>query len=140
MEDRLKSIAGDNTVFKKRVSDQELADLYRNCRALLYPGIEDFGITPLEVAAAGRPTIALGRGGAIDTVIHESTGILYQNPQVAGLVDAILEYESKDWFVPEVATKHAQKFDNEAFRDRFIGKLLQHASHRLKPSIMDLKS
>ena len=64
---KLEMQAGPSVTFRGRVSNEDLLNLYKNCKALLYPGVEDFGITPLEVAAAGRPTIALNKGGLRDS-------------------------------------------------------------------------
>ena len=68
VEEKLKAMAGDNVVFKGRVADEEIPDLYANAKAFVFPGEEDFGITPLEAQASGTPVVALGRGGALVTV------------------------------------------------------------------------
>ena len=66
---RLRALAGPSVTFLGWRSDAEVAELYARCRAVLFPAVEDYGIVPLEAAAAGRPTIALGRGGVLETMI-----------------------------------------------------------------------
>ena len=81
-EERLRAAAGPTVEFLGWRSDAEVAELYARCRALLFPTVEDFGITPLEAMAAGRPVIALGQGGALETVVPPGsaappTGLLF---------------------------------------------------------------
>jgi glycosyltransferase involved in cell wall biosynthesis len=77
-EAELKKIAGANITFKGQVPQKELVALYQNCRAFIFFHEEDFGITPVEAMAAGRPVIALNRGGATETVIPGKTGVLIE--------------------------------------------------------------
>jgi glycosyltransferase involved in cell wall biosynthesis len=100
------------------VSDQARADLYRQARALVFPGEEDFGLTPLEAQAAGRPVIALARGGALETVTPE-TGILFepQTPEaLAAAVRSFDAFEAK--FDPAAARRNASRFDKASFQKR----------------------
>ena len=99
------------------VSDQELVDYYSRARALLFPGIEDFGIVPVEAMAAGCPVIALGKGGILDSMT-DSTGILYTEESVEGLKAAIVDFESRAFEVAEIR-KRAQTFSRHAFVDGF---------------------
>ncbi|MFH0826144.1 MAG: glycosyltransferase, partial [Pseudomonadota bacterium] len=80
---KLKAIAKKNVDFVGWVSAEELASIYRGCRALVFPGEEDFGIVPVEVQACGRPVLALGKGGALESVISERTGLFFfrQTPE-----------------------------------------------------------
>ncbi|MEM7680719.1 MAG: glycosyltransferase [Planctomycetota bacterium] len=99
------------------VSDERFADELRRCRALLMPQHEDFGIVTVEAMATGAPVIALGQGGALDTVIPDRTGVLYPNPGQAGLAQAIRTFEADpDRFDPLVLHKHAQTFDTPVFQ------------------------
>jgi glycosyltransferase involved in cell wall biosynthesis len=106
------------------VSDARLVALMRNCRALLFPALEDFGMTPVEVMACGRPVIAFGRGGALDTVIDGVTGVLAEEQTVDSFADAILRFESLT-FDPQRISLHAENFSfgrfvqslNEAISD-----------------------
>ena len=86
---QLSSLAGQRTKFLGHVDAQTLRDYLSRCRALIFPGEEDFGIVPVEAMAAGRPVIAYGRGGVLDTVIDGHTGIFFDDPTVDSLVGAI---------------------------------------------------
>jgi glycosyltransferase involved in cell wall biosynthesis len=87
--DRLRQIAGPTVEFLGYVTDEQVADLMARCKALLFPGLEDFGITPVQAQAAGRPVIAFKGGGALDTVIDGVTGILFEEQTVESLMEAI---------------------------------------------------
>jgi glycosyltransferase involved in cell wall biosynthesis len=96
---KLRGIAGQNVRFFGWQSDPEIRDQYRRCRALLFPGEEDFGIVPLEAQACSTPVIALAAGGALETVVasttvQQGTGIFFQHPNSSSLSDAILRFES----------------------------------------------
>lgn len=107
-----------------RVSDAEADELFATCRALLFPGVEDFGIVPVEAQAAGMPVIALGRGGARDSVRDGVTGVLYDDPSPAGLAAAIERFESLA--LDDAALRaHARGFAPEVFHERFGALLLQ---------------
>jgi glycosyltransferase involved in cell wall biosynthesis len=86
-----------------------------HCRAFLFPGFEDFGISPLEAQAAGRPVIAFARGGALDTVIEGETGLFFHEQSVEALVAAIERFEQSA-FDPTAARTNAERFSNERFR------------------------
>jgi glycosyltransferase involved in cell wall biosynthesis len=118
---KLRAIASPLIDFRGRVSSEELRDTLSRCRALLFPGVEDFGIVPVEAMASGRPVIAYGHGGAVDTVVHGETGILYNDPSVEGLVDAMRLFERNEQsFSPRVCVEHAQKFSPQKFRDNML--------------------
>lgn len=91
---RLRRIAGPDTEFLGQVADEDLPRLFSRARALLFPGVEDFGIVPVEAQAAGLPVIAHGRGGVRDTVRDGVTGVLYEDNSVDGLCRAIERFES----------------------------------------------
>lgn len=128
-EKRLKAMAGPNIKFLGSLSDSEVAELYSGCRALVFPGEEDFGITPLEAMASGRPVIAFGGGGALETIIplfkdRESaienpapTGIFFYEQTSPALVKAVRDYvAARDKFDPLTARARAESFSLEAFR------------------------
>jgi glycosyltransferase involved in cell wall biosynthesis len=90
---------------------------YRRCRALIFPGEEDFGIVPVEAMAAGRPVIAFGRGGATETVVDGVTGILFDQQTCAALSGAIERLETTR-FEPRTIAGHARVFDGSRFRSQ----------------------
>ena len=98
-----------------QVSDEELPGLYRDARALVFPGVEDFGLTPLEAQACGRPVIALGRGGALETV-RSSTGLFFGEPTVESLRSAVERFDAFEaGFSPAAARENAMRFSRGAF-------------------------
>lgn len=116
----LKSIAGPHTEFLGFAPDEDLPALYRNAKALIFPQEEDFGITPLEAAASGIPTIAYAAGGALETVIAMKTGIFFNEQTVESLVQAIQICSEHQWNSEEIRA-HAMKFSQE----RFIAQMKQ---------------
>jgi glycosyltransferase involved in cell wall biosynthesis len=114
-----------NVRFVGRCSDDELAGLYRDCRALVHPQEEDFGITAVEAQAAGRPVIALGRGGALDTLrplqpegdASKATGICFEDPSARSLTDAVRRFEAvESRFDAGQIRAWAERFSPERFR------------------------
>lgn len=117
---RLEKLAGPTVEFRGRVEHAELKRLFASCRALLFPGVEDFGIVPLEVMASGRPVIALGRGGAVETVVHERTGILFPDATVESLKKALLTFEAEEHhFRPDACVAQAARFGRDLFQAKF---------------------
>jgi glycosyltransferase involved in cell wall biosynthesis len=114
-------LADENTTFLGRVPHEELLDLHRRARALLMPGIEDFGIVPVEAMAAGTPVIALGAGGALDSVIPDKTGTLVapgsDQDVVDGFVSAIKAFDPSQ-FSPTEIRQWAENFSEGNFRAR----------------------
>jgi glycosyltransferase involved in cell wall biosynthesis len=117
---RLQAMAGPTVRFLGWQRDQVIGDYYRSCRALLFPGEEDFGIVPIEALACGAPVIALGRGGVPETV-DDSVGRIYSEPTSAGLLAAIDAWESagcpQD---PAEARERALALSSPVFRDRIL--------------------
>lgn len=130
--DRLRALAGPTIEFLGWRPDDEVADLFARCRAVLFTGVEDFGIVPLEAAAAGRPTIALARGGALETMVglgeegaEQPTAVFFEEQTVDALTGAIREFETQDHrFDPKALRAHAERFDRPAFR-RQIGEYIE---------------
>jgi glycosyltransferase involved in cell wall biosynthesis len=114
----LKAQAGPTIQFLGRASDDEVEFYVARCRALIFPGEEDFGMAPVEVAAAGRPTIAFRGGGAMETVVEDMTGVFFDEQTTEALVDAIERFEKWEWS-PSVIRRHAEGFSAEVFRERF---------------------
>lgn len=116
-EARLRRTAGPTVRFLGRLPDSEMRAQLAACRALIVPGEEDFGLTPLEAQASGRPVIAYGAGGALETVRDGETGILFRQPSVDAVVDALATFRD-DRFHPEVLRRHARRFDRSTFVER----------------------
>jgi glycosyltransferase involved in cell wall biosynthesis len=106
-----------NVQFLGGVSDEALGELYRKAKALIFPGLEDFGITPLEAMYNGRPVIAFGRGGLLDTVTSE-TGLFFPEQSAAALFAAVEEFEKRE-FDPRACRARALEFTRDVFRDRY---------------------
>ena len=114
----LQAIAGPTVSFLGRASDADVEYLVPRCKALLFPGEEDFGMAPLEVAATGRPTIAYRAGGALETIVENETGIFFDHQTPEDLAKAIERFEGQQWS-SEILTKHAEGFGVRIFQDRF---------------------
>jgi glycosyltransferase involved in cell wall biosynthesis len=122
---RLKEIAKDSSCieFVGRVSDEQLLKYYRGAKAFLFPGEEDFGITPLESQACGVGVIAYGKGGALETVIEGKTGTFFSEQTESSMIEAIKRYEALTLDKNEIR-KHAEAFSNECFQESFAEILL----------------
>jgi glycosyltransferase involved in cell wall biosynthesis len=116
---RLESLAGPTVQFLGRLPDAEVEHYGAHCRALLFPGEEDFGMAPLEIAAAGRPTIAFRSGGATETIIEDTTGAFFDSQTPNSLVNAIERFEKQDWHSGTIR-KHALKFGVDVFERSFL--------------------
>lgn len=115
----LRRRAGNNIEFVGRVTDDERARLFADAIAFINPQEEDFGITPVESMAAGRPVIAYRKGGALETVIDGTTGILFDEQSWEELADIVLRFDESQ-FKPEVIRAHAEKFATTVFRRQFF--------------------
>ena len=115
---RLEALAGETVVFADTPDDTMLRELYRSAEAVLMPGEEDFGIVPLEAQACGTPVIALGRGGALETVRDGETGVLTREPGPDALLGALDRLRSLR-LDPAAAAANAARFSREAFRAGF---------------------
>ncbi len=113
----LERLAGPGTTFLGRVGDDELRALYRRCRALLMPGVEDFGIVPVEAQATGAPVIAQAAGGALDSVVDGVTGVLVPGTDVEDWAAALRAFDPGR-FDAHVLRRHAEGFSRAAFRAR----------------------
>jgi glycosyltransferase involved in cell wall biosynthesis len=116
---RLERLAGPTVRFVGRVDRSRLVDLLGGCHALLVPGIEDFGIVPVEAMAAGKPVIGRRQGGVGETVIHEQTGLLFEDPSVSVMTEAIERLDTIT-FDRGVIRARAEMFGADVFRARFI--------------------
>jgi len=120
-ERKLKKLAHglSNIRFLGGISNEAIAELYRKSRALIFPGLEDFGITPLEALYNGRPVIAYGRGGLLDTVTP-ATGVFFKEQTPESLIAAVEEFEKRT-FDPRVCRERAEGFTREVFHAEYLG-------------------
>lgn len=120
--DDLKAKAAPNVTLMGRQPFPVIKDLLERCRGLVFPGMEDFGIVPVEAMAAGAPVIAYGKGGALETVIHGHTGILFDEQSVEALMEAVQRLERGEIsFDPARLHEHAASFDKSVFKRRVKG-------------------
>jgi len=115
--EELKRQAKTNIEFVGWVDNQELKNYYRNCKALVFPGHEDFGITPIEAQAAGKPVIAYGKGGVTETVTDYS-GVFFLEQNKKSLKQAVLKFETM-MFDSHKIRSHALSFNAGVFDERF---------------------
>jgi glycosyltransferase involved in cell wall biosynthesis len=118
---QLKKMAKPNITFRCGVSAEELKELYAGCKALVFPQYEDYGITPLEANASGRPVIAFGEGGVMETMIpyqgdaRHATALFFEKQEPDFLIRAIRKFELIEDFDPSFIRKHAESFDEAGF-------------------------
>lgn len=114
---RLRAMAGPNVEFVTAPDDEALRDLYTGARALIFPGIEDFGIVPVEAQAAGCPVIAFRGGGALESVVEHKTGLFFDEPTPESLLEAVETFRGYR-FDSEELRANAARFSREQFRAR----------------------
>ncbi len=119
---RLEALAKSNVTFLGRQPFNVLRDHYQTCRAFVFPGVEDFGITPVEAQAAGSPVIALNQGGALETVVSGETGYFFEDQSVDSLLQAITDFENRgsNAIAPEACRANAVKYHPSIFRRRMM--------------------
>jgi glycosyltransferase involved in cell wall biosynthesis len=117
-EGRLRRQGGSRVEFLGWRSDAEIRALYQDCLAVLMPGVEDFGMVPVEAQACGRPVVASAEGGALESVIDGTTGVLVNDPSVDGFADALRSVTSRD-FDPVAIRRHAESFSRPRFQREF---------------------
>ena len=125
--DRLRSLAGDNVEFLGYVSDEDLPGLMSRCKAFLFPGLEDFGITTVQAQAAGRPVIAFKGGGALDTVMPGVTGEHFDSMSMQSLRTVMARFDASA-YDPARIRQHALKFDTRVFSQK-ITAFVEQAWH-----------
>lgn len=128
MLSHLQKIAGPNIELLGFVSDQELKQLYSTAKAFIFPQIEDFGITPLEAMASGCPIIAMGAGGALDTITDGQSGYLFKEQTAEAINSAITKLE-KSPLSEKTILAQAQKYSKTRFNQNFID-FLEKAWHQ----------
>ncbi|AYL99370.1 glycosyltransferase [Mucilaginibacter celer] len=147
---QLKLIAGKNITFLSGLGAGDLARLYANCIAFIFPQLEDYGITPLEANASGRPVIAYGKGGVLDTMIpytgkaSKATAVFFDHQTKQDLKQAIATFEKLE-FDPDFIRRHAESFDEQGFIEKIrsfvIGKYLERKgiTEVAQPNVPKLK-
>jgi len=115
--------------FLGAVDDATLRTLYQGCRALLFPGEEDFGIAPIEAQACGKPVIAISAGGTLETVVESVTGLFFRDQTSESLVEAIERFQRLT-FDPGRIRQHALQFDEVHFQDRITAFLRKMSGSR----------
>ena len=136
----LKSIAGPNVEFLGHQPFHVLRDHLARCRALLFPGTEDFGILPVEAMASGRPVLAFDAGGARETVASPDVGFRFASQSKEGLIEALTNFEAiEDDFDPHAIRAHAEKFSSKVFRNQLsalieteLSRQTEHSTHSLQ--------
>jgi glycosyltransferase involved in cell wall biosynthesis len=129
-EGRLRQLGSGRVEFLGWRTDEEIRTLYQHCRAVLMPGVEDFGMVPVEAQACGRPVVAYAQGGALESVIDGTTGVLVNDPSVDAFAAALRDVSSRD-FDPADIRRHAESFSRVRFQREFqeqIANLLCEAS------------
>lgn len=114
----LQKIAGPSVEFLGSVSDRELIRLYQDSKALIFPGLEDFGIVMAESLGFGKPVIAFDRGGARDIIEDGRSGVFFPSQNITSLTEAILRSQ-KIVFDPKMLRKRAELFSKDQFKSRF---------------------
>lgn len=106
-----------NIEFLGYLNDSDMGGYYAQCKAFIFPSEDDFGITPLEAMASGRPVIAYRGGGALETVIEKKTGLFFEKQTPQSVIDIIKGFDS-DKFDPAAIREHASRFDKEMFKNK----------------------
>jgi len=126
----LADLSGPTVTLLGRVPDEDLPDLYARCRAYILPGVEDFGIAPVQAQAAGRPVIAYGAGGALDTVVEGKTGAFFRDPTPGALGAAVRAFDP-DSVDPRACVRNAMRFDASVFKRRLMEFVEQKAGQEI---------
>lgn len=121
-KNRLEILADSKQIeFLGYISDSKYHELLQNCKAFIFPGEEDFGLTPVEAMASGRPVIAYDKGGVTETVIEGKTGLFFNEPTAESLISVINKFEKNiNNFKPDICRKRAEQFSEEIFINKIM--------------------
>lgn len=132
----LEALSGPSVQFLGRADDALVKQLYARCKALIFPGEEDFGLTPLEAQASGRPVVAFAGGGALETVVDGETGVFFLDPTAESLATALLAFHEGD-YDPQRIRHHASRFDVAVFQAQFASLVAEsYAEHKGRPLLL----
>ncbi len=112
-------MAGPTIAFVGAVSDEELASYYQGCSALIFPALEDFGLTVLEAQSFGKPVIAFRGGGALETIVEGKTGCFFDTQTKKSLMSVLKSFDPSDYKAKDCVTQ-AKRFDKEVFKKAFF--------------------
>ena len=124
---RLRTMVGPTIELLGNLTDKELVRYYSECCALVFPGLEDFGLTVLEAQSFGKPVIAFRGGGALETIIEKKTGVFFDKQTVECLKTAIEQF-NKIKFDPRDCVEQSRKFSLEMFKNDFLKEVLKFIS------------
>ena len=122
--ERLQGLAKGNIEFLGKISDAELLSIIAGCRALIFPGEEDWGLAPLEAMSCGRPVIAFKGGAAVEFVKEPETGCFFDQPTVESLTRAVEKFAANK-FDKRVIREHALRYDRVKFREQIKAYIAQ---------------
>lgn len=137
--DRLQKLAGSTIKFLGHQPDEVIDEYYAKCRAFIMAGEEDFGISPLEAQASGRPVIAYGKGGALETVKPNVTGLFFQQQNKKSLIQTLLSFQP-DEFDPYIIRDHAKSFNAERFKLQINNEIKHIIDQKNQPASVFTKS
>jgi glycosyltransferase involved in cell wall biosynthesis len=133
----LEKLKGPNITLLGKQSDEVVMDYFSRCKAFIFPGEEDFGITPLEAMASGKPVIAYGKGGALETILDGKTGIFFEEPTEESLKMALERSESMVWD-RELIRSHASTFDIAHTREKLVSAITRYYEEFKKSQALTL--
>lgn len=125
---RLEQMAGRTVTFLGWQPDETVRAYMASCTALIFPGEEDFGLTPVEVNSLGRPVVAYAAGGALDTIVDGQSGVLFREPTVISVAEALLKVQDLDWNGARIQ-QNAMRFDRSVFEQK-LAQAVQAALHQ----------
>jgi glycosyltransferase involved in cell wall biosynthesis len=136
---RLQALARPNITFLGRLPQEEVWRRLSRCRAFIFPGLEDFGIAPVEAIAAGRPVIAFAGGGALDTVREGVSGTFFTPQTPEALAEAVRRFDDRLYGDSQRIAVEAQRFSSAVFKERFMTfveeKWAQHCELNIKAEV-----